>query len=183
MKKTILFCSLALSLFACTNNSTKTKAMSSESPSLSTEQPTVDLPYKAAYSSQFSTDVSDADLKMVLMSYKNWENGNMSELAKEMGDTVVVDMSSGDHLIKANADLMKMWSTYRDSLSSVKINMQAWQKMYATDKKEGYIVTWYDETDTYKNGKVDSASYHDINQVKNGKIIWYSQYKRPKKHQ
>jgi ketosteroid isomerase-like protein len=183
MKKTILYCSLALSLFACKDNSTKTKAMTTESTSTSTEQPTVDLPYKASYSSQWSTDVSDADLKTVLMSYKDWEDGNMSGLAKEMGDTVVVDMSSGDHLKKTNADLMKLWSAYRDSLSSVKIDMQAWHKMYAKDKKEGYIVTWYDETDTYKNGKVDSASYHDINQVKDGRIIWYAQYKRPKKHQ
>ena len=74
-----------------------------------------------------------------------------------------------------------MFTTYRDSLSSVTIDMQDWQKMYATDKKNGYIVTWYDETDTYKTGKVDSASYHDINQVKDGKIVWYAQYRRPKK--
>ncbi|MBK9570608.1 MAG: hypothetical protein IPO53_12315 [Chitinophagaceae bacterium] len=74
-----------------------------------------------------------------------------------------------------------MWGTNRDSLSSVKIDMESWNKMYATDKKEGYIVTWYKEYDTYKTGKVDSASYHDINLLKNGKIVWYSQYKRPMK--
>jgi trans-aconitate methyltransferase len=115
------------------------------------------------------------------MSYKDWENNNISRLANAMADTIEVDVSSGEHFKKSNADLMKMWSTYRDSLSSVKIKVDAWQKMYSTDKKDGYIVVWYDETDTYKNGKVDSASYHDINQVKDGKIIWYSQYKRPKK--
>jgi hypothetical protein len=59
--------------------------------------------------------------------------------------------------------------------------MTAWNKMYSTDKNEGFVVTWYDETDTYKNGKVDSASYQDINMMKDGKIIYYSQYKRPKK--
>jgi hypothetical protein len=53
--------------------------------------------------------------------------------------------------------------------------------MYEPDKKEGYVVAWYKETDTYKNGKVDSAYYHDINQVKDGKIVWYAQYKRPAK--
>jgi hypothetical protein len=51
--------------------------------------------------------------------------------------------------------------------------------MYSTDKKDGYIVTWYKEYDTYKNGKVDSAAFHDINQLKDGKIVWYSQYRRP----
>ncbi len=141
-------------------------------------KPMVDLPYTAAYSSSWSNDVSDADLKTVLTTYKNWADGNISALSGAMADTVVVDMNTGDHLTKSNADLMKMWTTYRDSLSSVKIVMQGWNKMYSTDKKDSYIVTWYDETDTYKNGKVDSATYHDINQLKNGKISWYSQYKR-----
>jgi hypothetical protein len=59
--------------------------------------------------------------------------------------------------------------------------MEAWQKMYEPTKKETAIVTWYKETDTYKTGKVDSAYYHDINAVKNGKITFYSQYKRPAK--
>ena len=105
----------------------------------------------------------------------------MSGLGSAIGDTVSVDMFSGDHFKLSNSDLAKMWGTYRDSLSSVKIDMQGWQKMCATDKKETYVVTWYNETDTYKTGKVDSASYHDINQLKYGKIIYYAQYKRPKK--
>ena len=41
-----------------------------------------------------------------------------------------------------------------------------------------YINTWYKEIDTYKTGRIDSANYSDINQVKNGKITWYSSYKQ-----
>jgi hypothetical protein len=74
-----------------------------------------------------------------------------------------------------------MWGTYRDSLSSVAIDMQAWQKMYEPGKKEAYVVTWYKETDTYKTGKVDSGYYHDINKLENGKIVSFEQYKRPAK--
>lgn len=174
MKK-ILFClMLCIFILACKDDKTKTA-------SADAEKPAADLPYTASYSSSWSQDVSDADLKTVLMTYKDWADGNISGLSKGMGDTVVVDMSTGDHLTKSNADLMKMWTTYRDSLSSVKIDMAGWEKMYSTDKKASYIVTWYDEYDTYKDGKVDSASYHDINQLKNGKITWFAQYKRPKK--
>jgi hypothetical protein len=50
--------------------------------------------------------------------------------------------------------------------------------MYSTDKKDTYIVTWYKEYDVFSSGRVDSASYHDINQLKDGKIVWYSQFKR-----
>jgi hypothetical protein len=56
--------------------------------------------------------------------------------------------------------------------------MEAFTKMYAADKNEGSVVAWYKETDTYKGGKVDSAYYHDINVLKNGKIQYYRQYRR-----
>ncbi len=168
MKKFLLSFSLSIFLLSCNSGDDKTAATTSNADSTSKSTSTVDLPYKASYSSSFTADVSDADLKTVMMSYK-------------LGDSIRVEMSSGQVFEGKNADLMKVWGKYRDSLSSVRIKMDAWHKMYATDHKEGYIVTWYDEFDTYKNGKVDSASYHDINRIKNGKITYYSQYKRPKK--
>ena len=179
MKKILSFFCFATFLVSCGSHEEKTAATTSSTDS--TAKSTVDLPYTPTYSSSWSNDVSDADLKMVLTTYKDCADNNMSGLGNSMADTVNLDMSSGDHKKLTRADLTKLWSTYRDSLSSVKIDMAGWNKMYSTDKKEGYIVTWYDETDTYKTGKVDSASYHDINQVKDGKIVWYSQYKRPKK--
>jgi ketosteroid isomerase-like protein len=167
-------------LLSCNSNTEKTAATTA-STATEPSKPAMDMPYTASYTSNWSNEVSDADQKMVLMSYKDWSDNNMAGLLAAMGDTVTVEMSSGLHKVLPRADLGKMWSTYRDSLSSVKIDMESWHKMYAADKKESYIVTWYSETDTYKDGRVDSASYHDINQVKDGKIIWYSQYKRPKK--
>ena len=177
MRKIVFCFSLALFVLSCNNDKKKTETTGTST----TEKTMVDLPYKASYSANFTQDVSDADLKMVLMTYKDWADGNMSGLANALSDTVTVDMSSGDHLVKTNADLMKMWTTLRDSLSSINIDMQGWQKMYEPDKKEGYVVTWYKETDNFKTGKVDSAYYHDINQIKNGKIVWYAQYKLPAK--
>jgi len=178
MKKIVLFMSFAAFLWSCNSNKEKTAATDSTG---NAAKSTVDLPYTASYSSSFSTDVSDVDLKTVLMSYKDWADGNMSNVAKEYGDTLEWDRPNGEHYKLPNADIMKMWSTYRDSLSSITIDMQGWQKMYATDKGEGFVATWYKETDTYKTGKADSGYYHDINQVKNGKITWLGQYKRPAK--
>jgi ketosteroid isomerase-like protein len=181
MKKLILCFCLEAFLLSCNDDKEKTAATTTTATTDSTVKAPTDLPYTASYSSNWSADVSDADLKTVLVTYKDWADNNMSGLANAMADTVSLDMSSGVHKKLTRADLSKLWTTSRDSLSSVKIDMVTWHKMYSTDKKESYIVTWYDETDTYKTGKVDSASYHDINQVKDGKIVWYSQYKRPKK--
>ncbi len=178
MRKFLLCFSLGAFLLSC-NDKEKTETSSGAKDSTATT--TVDLPYKASFSSSFNTDVSDADLKLVMMSYKDWADGNMANVTKEYGDTLVWERPNGVHLKKSNADIMKMWSTYRDSLSSITIDMQAWQKMYATDKKEGYIVTWYKEIDTYKDGHADSGYYHDINQVKNGKITALEQYRRQAK--
>jgi hypothetical protein len=178
MKK-LVFCFFSAAVLLACNNA-KVESTSTGNAD-STAKSTVDLPYTASYSSSWSTDVSDADLKMVLASYKDWTDANMNGLANALADTVTVDFSDGNHVKKPKADIIKIWTTSRDSLSSVKIDMQAWHKMYSTDKKDSYVVTWYDETDTYKNGKVDSASYHDINQIKDGKLVWYAQYKRPKK--
>ena len=177
--KNLSFSICLLVLFASCNRTPKTE-LARGGDSASVSQP-ADLPYKASYSSSFDNNVSDADLKMVLMTYKDWSGGDMKALEAAMGDSVEYDMNTGKHLKLARPALMKMWTTSRDSLKSVTIDMEAWNKMYSTDKKDSYIVTWYKETDTYKTGKIDSAHYHDINQVKNGKIVWYSQYKRPLK--
>jgi hypothetical protein len=81
----------------------------------------------------------------------------------------------------SNADLMKTWKTFRDSLSNVRIDMVAWHKM-KSDKGHQIIATWYTEYDTYKTGKVDSSDWHDLNIVDStGKIAWYNQYRKPKK--
>ena len=121
MKKILLCFCFATFLLSCNSGEQKTAATTSTADS--TTKSTVDLPYTASYSSSWSTDVSDADLKMVLMTYKDWADNNMSGLGNSMADTVSIDMSSGDHKKLSKADLMKMWTTYRDSLSSVKIDM------------------------------------------------------------
>jgi ketosteroid isomerase-like protein len=177
MRKIIPVLLSATVLLSCNNAEVKSTTTTADS----TATTATDLPYKARYTTNWSDSVSDADLKTVLNTYKDWTDANMTGLENALADTVEIDMNDGTHFKKPKADVLKMWKSYRDSLSSVDVKMDTWHKMYATDKKEGYIVTWYDETDTFKDGRVDSASYHDINQVKDGKIIWYSQFKRPKK--
>ena len=174
MKKPLLFICLLALLVSCNRGEKAT------STTAGNEAPT-DLPYNVSYSSSWSDNISDEDLELVLMSYKDWASGNMAGLGNAMGDSVEYDMNTGKRLEQSRAQLMDMWTTSRDSLKSVSIDMQAWNRMYATDKKDAFIVTWYKEIDTYKDGRVDSAYYHDINQVKDGKIVWYSQYKRPAK--
>jgi len=162
-------------LFSCNNSKTESASTSTDTTAKTTM---TDLPYTASYSTNFTDDVSDADLKMVLMTYKNWADGNISDLANSIADSVQVDFNTGDHFNGVKADLMKIWTKFRDSLSSVTIDMQGWKKLYEPDKKNAFILAWYKEIDTYKDGRVDSANYEDDNGIKNGKIVWFSSHKQ-----
>lgn len=177
MKKIFLCFVLAVLLLSCNNENTKTDARTAAASDTTTTAD-LDLPFKALYSSNFTDDVSDADLATVIGTYKHWQEGNISGLESVLADSVDYDASSGMSKKFSKAGLASVWKNFRDSLSSVKIEMYAWRKMYAADKKEGHVVTWYKEVDTYKDGRIDSAMYHDINGLKDGKLVWYSSMKR-----
>lgn len=175
MKHVLLVAGIIGLILACNNE--KEKTTDAATAPAATTTPT-DLPYKASYSSSWDRNVTDDDLKLVLLSYKHWADGNMDALMNTMGDTAWVDHSDGVSKNYSNAELRSFWSKSRDSLRSVTIDMQAWERMRSTDKNDSFVVTWYKQVDVYKDGRVDSAQYHDINQVKGGKIVWYSQYRR-----
>ncbi|MGE5519489.1 MAG: hypothetical protein ACM3VS_06120 [Candidatus Dadabacteria bacterium] len=177
MKKVLLFLAFGLLVFSC-KDKVQVKSATTSNDNITT---TMNLPYKADFPVDWNSNVSDADFKMVLMSYKDWENNNMEGLSKAMGDSVTYDNAIGLSQRLSNAALMQQWKTNRDSLSSAEITMRSWNKMYSPSTKDAFVVVWYDEKDTYKDGRVDLANYHDINQVKDGKIVWFVQYKRPLK--
>ncbi len=171
MKKYILnFLVLSCCIVACENkgeDKTDTAAASN-----------IELPYKANYATEFTNNVSDSMLLLVLNSYKYWESGDLTGLRSTMGDSMYVNGAEGFKFGGLTDSLMKDWTKTRDSLSSVVITMDVWLKNHSVKDSADYINVWYKEIDTYKSGKVDSANYEDDNAVKDGKIIWYSSHKQ-----
>lgn len=183
MKKFISLLALSAVLFSCTGTTEK-KSDESATPAVAStvkpNEPALEMPFTARYSSNFSQDVSEADVKTVLDSYKYWASGDVDALGTIMADTATIEMADGTSKVMSNADLKKFWKAGRDSITNVKITMEAWTKI-KSDKGDPIVLTWYQENDTYKSGRVDSATYHDINVMKNGKIVMYATYKKPKK--
>lgn len=142
------------------------------------EKSTVVLPYTADYITEVNQDVSDEDLLTVLNSYKAWETGDMAMLRSTFADSLRFSRWNGSTSNGPTDEVIASWKASRDSLSKVVLKIAAWDKNHSVDRDEDYIILWYREIDTYKDGRIDSADYHDINQVENGKIVWYSQYKR-----
>ncbi len=167
--------------FVACNNKSETKPESSAVTETPSGTSTVELPYKPTYPTDFNTDVSDANLLLALNTYKYWEKADMKSLRTTMGDSMAVNGWSGFVFNGRTDSLMKTWELSRDSLSSVAITMDAWAKLHDKKDSSDYITTWYKEIDTYKTGKVDSANYADINQVRHGKMVWYSSYRQKRK--
>lgn len=138
----------------------------------------IELPYKANYATEFTNNVPDSILLMVLNSYKYWETGDIKGLRSTMGDSMYVNGANGFKFSGLTDSLMVEWMKTRDSLSSVVITMDVWLKNHSVKDSADYINVWYKEIDTYKSGKVDSANYEDDNGIKDGKIIWYSSHKQ-----
>lgn len=171
--KQLLFLALCAALLAACNSEPAT-IKSENKPDASNIQ----LPFTAAYSSQWNDKVSDADLLTVLNSYKHWQNNDMKALDAVMADSVEFESHSGFKYKGPKAGLLEMWAKSRDSLSKVDLVMDAWVKSHSLDKNTDFVTVWYKEIDTYKDGRVDSAYYVDDNLIEKGKIAWYAQTKR-----
>jgi hypothetical protein len=115
---------------------------------------------------------------MALNTYKYWENGDMQGLRSTMGDSMRVNGADGFTFNGLTDSLMGYWQSHRDSMSSVSISMDVWRKNHVAKDSSNYITVWYKEIDTYKSGRVDSANFSDVNEVKNGKIAWYSSFRQ-----
>ncbi|HTD39085.1 MAG TPA: hypothetical protein VK671_00595 [Mucilaginibacter sp.] len=143
-----------------------------------TKTDSVVMPLKASYSSSFTISDNAKNEQLVLQSYKDWEDNNLKNAPAYLADTVTMDFSSGRHLMATRDGIVKDWQNFRDSLTSVKLDILAVINLHSTDKNSDWVSVWYKETDTYKTGKVDSAFYQDDNRMVKGKMAYISSKRR-----
>ena len=146
--------------------------------SLSSKTDSVAMPYKATYSSSWEISDSAKYVQAVLQSMKDWEDNKVENAPAYFGDTVAYDFWNGPKLKLKLDSFIKALHQYRDSLSSVKIEVATYINTHSMDNKTDWVNVWFKETDTYKTGKVDSAFYNDANMIKNGKIVFILDQRR-----
>jgi ketosteroid isomerase-like protein len=181
MKNLIFIIVVSAVYSACTGTTTASNESSDSTAKTATSgASSISFPYTANFSSKISIG-KDSNSLVALNSYKAWEAGDMNALANTLSDSVEINFSDGSKFDGTRDSAIAIAIKYRDSLSSVKIDMDVWEPVHADDKNEDAVLAWYKETDTYKNGKVDSVYYHDINGIKNGKITFIETYMRKDK--
>jgi hypothetical protein len=172
MKKAFFLLLLPLCYAACTNNSAAPAATASADTTAA-----VTMPYTATYSSDFTAG-KQSDVLTVLNSYKAWETGDMNGLKATIGDSLLFIFPGGYVFHNTRDSFMTFASKFRDSLSKIQISMEAWTSNHSVDKNEDWVNVWYEETDTYKTGKVDSMIFEDANRLKDGKIVFITSHQQ-----
>lgn len=168
MKRLLFVLTVSVAYAACTGSPTASKE-NNTSTAASSGASSVSFPYTANFSSKFSIG-KDSNSLLVLNLYKALEANDMNALANVLADSVSLNFADGFTFNGTRDSAVAMAKKFRDSLSSLKFEFDAWMPVHADDKNGDAVLTWYKQTDTYKNGKVDSIYYHDINGVKDGKI-------------
>ncbi|MFB9843030.1 putative periplasmic lipoprotein [Mucilaginibacter ginsenosidivorans] len=167
MRKTLYLFTVVALLAAC-------KSGTPTSGSTAAKADSVVMPYKASYSSSFAISDNSKNEQAVLQSYKDWEDGKLGNAAAYFADTIAFDFSNGARHKMARDSFVKFSQKFRDSLSSSKIDMISVVNLHATDKNEDWVSVWYKQTDTHKDGKIDSSLYNDVNHMKGGKIDYWT---------
>jgi hypothetical protein len=161
MKKILSVCLMTIIAVACNN---------ADKPAATASSDSTTYPYKASYSSTVSLSTNSKNAQAVLQSYKDWEDNKLSNGTAYFADTVTMIFSDGTTYHLGRDSMLHMFQKDRDSLTSTVIDMQVWTNLRLDDKKEDWVGCWYKQTDTHKNGKIDSAFYQDDNRIKDGKI-------------
>ncbi|HTK21251.1 MAG TPA: hypothetical protein VL442_17150 [Mucilaginibacter sp.] len=178
MKK-VLYLFAAIALFASCKGGTSTDGTAAKTDSASGKKDSLPMAYKASYSSSFTISDNAKNEQLVLQSYKDWEDNTLKNAPTYLADTVTMDFATGKSMKAPRDGIVKEWQNFRDSLSSVKLNIVAVTNLHSTDKNADWVGVWYVEIDTYKTGKVDSAFFQDDNMMVNGKMAYISSKRRP----
>lgn len=179
MKKLLTLAALAI-LAACNSNSpaptadTTTTKLDSGSMTKS-----IQSPYEIAYSSKFVID-DPKNAESLLAIWKSFDNGDLSVAKDLFADTVVAYWGDGSMMRASRDSTLASAQAYRNSFKAVVSQVSAIMAVKSTDKNEHWVTIWGTETDTHKNGKVDSTHLQEtwkFNQ--DGKAELMYQYKRP----
>ena len=179
MKK--LLALAALAIFAACNSkapASKTDSVIS-SPDSGSMAKTIRSPYDITYSSKFVMD-DPKNAESLLAIWKAYDNGDLSVTKNLFADTI--EMYGGDGVtMRASRDsMLSLVQGYRNSFKAAVDQVAAIMAVKSTDKNEHWVVIWGTETDTYKNGKVDSTHLQETWRFNpDGKADLVFQYKRP----
>ena len=177
MKKNLLFACLFILVSCNSNQPVQTEGAKPASDSMAVQN--INSPYDIQYSSKFIMG-NPKYAEGVLTLWKDFDNGNLSAHKDFFADSITAILSSGAHMHSSRDSVLATIQKYRNSLAAAVDRVDAVMAVRSTDKNEDWVLIWGMETDSYKNGKIDSVNLQETWRInKDGKADLLMQYARP----
>ena len=175
MKKIFLVLTSAVVLFTACNNEKEDKDEKGDHDAMPL---TINMPYKADYSSSFVLGNADYATTIVQGSWKDWETNSLDNMKSWVADTVVA-FHSDNSMIQGADSLMARWKRGRAKYTTVIDTIDAVIPVYSTDRKEHWVLVWAREISTSTDGKTDTTALMETWRInKDGKADMLLQYDR-----
>jgi len=177
MKNALLLAALAI-FAACNTNAPASKTDSTGAgPDSGYTAKTIQSPYDITYSSKFVMD-DPKNAESLLALWKAYDNGDLSVTKDLIADTIETHWADGSVMRASRDSTLASVQAYRNSFKAAIDKIHAIMAVKSTDKNEHWALIWGMETDTYKNGKVDSTELQETWRFnKDGKADLVFQYK------
>ncbi len=112
---------------------------------------------------------SSKNTVIALNALKAFENNKIDDCVSYFADSIEwkTDFMEGKY---SRDSLKALFTTARNDMSSIKIELHDFESVISKDKKDEYVTIWYIEKTTDKKGKVDSIETINDMKIVNGKI-------------
>ena len=177
MKKNLLFACLFILVSCNSNQPAQTEPAKPATDSMAVQN--INSPYDIQYSSKFVMG-NPKYAENVLTLWKDFDNGTLSAHKDFFADTITAILGSGARMHSSRDSVVATIQKYRSSLTAAVDRVDAVMAVKSTDKNEDWVLVWGMETDTHKNGKIDSVDLQETWRInKDGKADLLMQYMRP----
>ncbi|WP_188936534.1 hypothetical protein [Puia dinghuensis] len=139
----------------------------------------IESPYQIAYSSKFVID-DNKNAESVLKLWKVYDNGDLSAGKDLIADSIRIYLGDGTEMRGSRDSMTAAVQAFRNSFAAAVSRVDAVMAVKSTDKNEHWALIWGTETDTHKDGKIDSTDLQETWRFnKDGKADVVYQYARP----
>lgn len=128
----------------------------------------VNLPYTVPRTPDWEKG-NPAHVAVAMNTLKAFADNDMTAMQQYLADTVAFLVNNMS--FRGTRDsLMKIMTDYRSRMTDVNIRMQDYESVKSKSRGEEWVSLWYTETNTMKDGRVDSAMVMDDIQLVGGKV-------------
>jgi hypothetical protein len=113
----------------------------------------------------------------VLTVWKLFESNQVDALKPYFADTVTYDNAEGARYHGPSDGLLAIAKDEVGKLDSLRFDISLWQSAHSNDRNEDWVQIWARERHYPKKGIPDTVMMQENWMVKNGKVVYFNQYK------